>query len=137
MNNLSIRRIFILFFVVFIATGSVNAQIFHKNPEKQLFGKSHRKSPKVKEPRSVLKAKKKQEANSRKLDKQYDKHIKQSQKHTIDIQSPEVQSRMKQNKRETTARDKHHKRKTRSATKRAGRKYSLMTDFVDKYLYNT
>lgn len=137
MNNLSLRKILLLFFVVFIATGSVNAQIFHKNPEKQLFGKSHRKAPKVREPRTVLKAKKKQEANSRKLDKQYDKHIKQSQKHTIDIQTPEVQSRMKQNKKEYTSRDKHHKKKIRSSTKRAGKKYSLMNNFVDKYLYNT
>ena len=39
----------ISFHYLFIAIGSANAQLFHKNPEKQLFGKSHRKEPKVKE----------------------------------------------------------------------------------------
>jgi hypothetical protein len=123
MNNLSFKKIFLHLFVIFIAIGSANAQLFHKNPEKKLFS-SHRSAPKVKEPRTVLKAKKKQEANARKLDKEYEKHVKQSQKHSIDIQTPEVQSRMKQNKKEYTSRDKHHKRKERSSTKRAGKKYS-------------
>ena len=137
MNNLSYKKILFLLLVVFIATGSVHAQIFHKNPEKQLFGKSHRKAPKIREPRTVLKAKKKQEVNARKLDKQYVKFVKQSQKRSIDIQTPEVQSRMKQNKKEYASRDKHHKKKVRSSTKRAGKKYSLMINLVDKYLYNT
>ncbi len=124
MNNLSFKKIFLFLFVIFIVTGSVNAQLFHKDPEKKLFGKNHRSAPKVKEPRTVLKAKKKQEANSRKLDKEYENHIKDSQKHAFDIQTPEVQSRMKQNKKEYTSRDKHHKKKVRSETRRAGRKYS-------------
>jgi hypothetical protein len=123
MNNLSFKKIFLVLFVLFIAIGSGNAQLFHKNPEKQLFGKSHRKAPKAKEPGYVLKAKKKQEANDRRLQKEYDKNVKQSQKRSIDIQTPEVQSRMKQNKKEYTSRDKNHKRKVRSSTKRAGKKY--------------
>ena len=123
MNNLSFKRIFLFLFVLFIAVGSVNAQLFRKNPEKQLFGKSHRKEPKVKEPRYVLKAKKKQEANDSKLQKEYDKNVKQSQKRSIDIQTPEVQTRMKQNKKEYTSRDKNHKKKVRVSTKRAGKKY--------------
>lgn len=123
MNKLSFRRIFFSLFVLFIATGSVNAQLFHKDPEKQLFGKSHRKEPKVKEPRFVLRAKKKQEANDHRLQKEYDKNVKRSQKRSIDIQTPEVQTRMKQNKKEYTSRDKNHKKKVRASTKRAGKKY--------------
>ena len=123
MNNLSFKKILFIFFVLFIAIGSANAQLFHKNPEKQLFGKSHRKEPKVKEPGTVLKAKKKQETNDRKLQNDYDKNVKQSQKRSIDIQTPEVQSRMKQNKKEYTSRDKNHKKKVRTSTKRAGKKY--------------
>ena len=123
MNNLSFKKIILVFFVLFIVTGSGNAQLFHKDPEKQIFGKSHRKEPRVKEPRYVLKAKKKQEANDRKLQKEYDKNVIKSQKRSVDIQAPEVQSRMKQNKKEYTSRDKSHKKKERSSTKRAGKKY--------------
>jgi hypothetical protein len=123
MNNLYLKKILLFLFVLFIGIGSANAQLFHKNPEKQLFGKSHRKEPKVKEPRYVLKAKKKQEANDRRLKKEYDKNVIQSQKRSVDIQSPEVQTRMKQNKKEYTSRDKKHKMKVRASTKRAGKKY--------------
>lgn len=124
MNNLSFKKILITFLVLFISIGSANAQLFHKDPEKQLFGKSHRKEPKVKEPKTVLKAKKKQEANDRKLQKEYDKDVKRTQKRSVDIQTPEVQSRMKQNKKEYTKRDKKHKKKVRASTKRAGKKYN-------------
>ncbi|HZY26329.1 MAG TPA: hypothetical protein VFE71_10910 [Bacteroidales bacterium] len=123
MNKLSFKKILFIFFVLFIATGSAKAQLFHKNPEKQLFGKSHRKEPKVKEPKTVLKAKKKQEANDRKLQKEYDKNVKRSQKRSVDIQTSDVQDRMKQNKKEYTSRDKNHKKKVRASTKRAGKKY--------------
>ena len=123
MDNLSFKKVLFIFFVLFIGIGSANAQLFHKNPEKQLFGKSQRKEPKVKEPRTVLKAKKKQEANDHKLQKEYDKNVKRSQKRSVDIQTPEVQSRMKQNKKENSSRDKNHKKKIRASTKRAGKKY--------------
>jgi len=123
MNKLSFKKILFIFFVLFIAIGSAKAQLFHKNPEKQLFGKSHRKEPKVKEPKTVLKAKKKQEANDRKLQKEYDKNVKRSQKRSVDIQTSDVQDRMKQNKKEYTSRDKNHKKKVRASTKRAGKKY--------------
>jgi hypothetical protein len=109
-----------------VAIGSCNAQLFHKNPEKALFGKTigNRKVLRVKEPRSALKAKRKQERNDRKLQKDYEKTIRQSQKRTIDIQTPEVQSRMKQNKKDYISRDKEKKKKVKSSTRRAGRKYN-------------
>ena len=125
MNNISWRRIFLFIFLLSLLIGSCNAQIFHKNPEKQLFGKTlgKKKEAKVKEPRSVLKAKRKQEANDRKLQKEYEKNVKRSQKRTIDIQSPEVQTRMKQNKKDITKRDKEKKKKVRASTRKAGEKY--------------
>jgi len=126
MNKLPLRKVFLLIFIVSLASGSGNAQIFHKDPEKKLFGKTHmnRKAAKVKEPRSVLKAKRKQEANDRRLNKEYDKSIKQSQKRTVDIQSPEVQARMKQNKKDYTTRDNQKKKKVKKATRDAGKKYN-------------
>ncbi len=125
MNNLSFRKCFIFFLLFSLAIGSCNAQIFHKNPEKQLSGKSHggRKEPKVKEPRKVLKAKRKQEANDRRLEKNYEKSIKKSQKRTIDIQTPEVQARMKQNKKDTALREKEKRKKVRASSQGAGKKY--------------
>ena len=119
------RKLILFLFVLSLATGSCTAQIFHKNPEKQLFGKSHinKKGPKVKEPRKVLKAKKKQEANDRKLKKDSEKSVKRSQKRTVDIQTPEVQARMKQNKKDITIRDRGKKKNIETATKGAEKKY--------------
>jgi hypothetical protein len=126
MNNLSMKKFFLFLFVLSLTMASANAQIFHKNPEKELFGKSHgsRKEAKVREPKKVLKAKKKQEANDRRLKKNYDKSVKQSQKRTLDIQTPEVKARMKQNKKDYTRRDRDKKKKIKAASKEAGGKYN-------------
>jgi hypothetical protein len=123
MNNLSIRKLFLILFLLTLAIGSSDGQLFHKNPEKALFGKTvgRKKEAKVKEPRSVLRAKRKQEANDRRLKKNYDKSVKRSQKRTVDIQSPEVQARMKQNKKTITARDRRRRRKDETGMKGAGK----------------
>ncbi len=125
MNKLTLKRILSVIFILSIIASKGNAQIFHKNPEKQLFGKTHMKNkePKVKQPRSVLKAKKKQEANERRLKKESAKAVKRSQKRSIEIQSPEVQERMKQNKRDYTIRDKNKHKKVKSGAKKARKKY--------------
>jgi hypothetical protein len=125
MNKITLRKVSLLLFLISITISSCNAQIFHKNPEKALFGKSsgRKKEAKVKEPRSVIRAKKKQEANDRRLKKNYEKSVRRSQKRTIDIQTPEVQARMKQNKKDYTVRDKDKKKKVKSSTKKAGKKY--------------
>ena len=125
MNNISLKKLFLFFFLLTFSIGSCNAQIFHRNPEKQLFGKTlgKKKEAKVKEPRSVIRAKRKQEANDRKLKKDYEKNVRRSQKRTIEIQAPEVQKRMKQNKKDYTKRDKEKRKKVKASTKRAGKKY--------------
>jgi hypothetical protein len=129
MNNLSMRKFFLLLLISSMAISICNAQLLQKNgsrkAEKGLFGKSpgRNKGIKVKEPRSVLKAKKKQEANDRKLKSDYDKSVKRSQKRTIEIQTPEVQARMKQNQKDSAIRDKTKKKKVKTSTKKAGKKY--------------
>jgi hypothetical protein len=125
MNNLSIRKLFLILFLLTLAIGSSDGQLFHKNPEKALFGKTvgRKKEAKVKEPRSVLRAKRKQEANDRRLQKNYEKSVRKSQKRTVDIQTPEVQARMKQNKKDYTLRDRKKKKNTETATKGAEKKY--------------
>ena len=129
MNNLKMKRLFLLLFILTLATGTANAQLFHRNAarsaEKGLFGKSlsKKKQVKVKEPRSVMKAKKKQEANENKIKKDYAKSIKRSQKRTIEIQTPEVQERMRQNKKNLELRDKERKKIKRNSNIKAGKKY--------------
>jgi len=125
MNNLSIRKLFLVLFILTLAIGSSDGQLFHKNPEKALFGKTvgRKKEAKVKEPRSVLRAKRKQEANDRRLKRNYDKSVKRSQKRTVDIQSPEVQARMKQNKKDNSIRDRGKKKNIETGTKGAEKKY--------------
>lgn len=123
------RKIFLFVFILSLTICSCNAQIFHKNAsrkaEKGLFGKflGNKKEVKVREPRSVLKAKKKQEANKRKLKSDYEKSVKRSQKRTIDIQTSDVQARMKQNQKNSAIRDKAKKKKVKTNTKKAGKKY--------------
>jgi hypothetical protein len=125
MNNLSAKKLFLILFLLALAMGSSNGQFFHKNPEKALFGKTagRKKEAKVKESRSVLRAKRKQEANDRRLKRNYDKSVKRSQKRTLDIQSPEVQARMKQNKKDTSIRDRKKKKNIETGTKGAEKKY--------------
>jgi hypothetical protein len=124
------RRIIFLVFILSLCIGSANAQILRKNAgrkaESGLFGKTvgNKKEAKVKEPRSVLKAKKKQEAKERKVKKDYAKAVKRSQKRTIEIQTPEVQARMKQNQKDAILRDKIKKKTIRTSSKKAGRKYN-------------
>jgi hypothetical protein len=118
-------RFFLIVFVLSLTIGTANAQIFHKDPEKKLFGKTlgNKKEVKVKEPRVVLKAKKKQDAKEKKRKKEYSKAVRQSQKRTRDIQTPEVQARMKQNQKDSEVRDKAKKKQSRTTTKKAGKKY--------------
>jgi hypothetical protein len=123
------KKILLLIFILSTAIGSADGQIFKKHSvrkaEKGLSGRSaiKRKEPKVKEPRTVLKAKKKQEANDRKLKNEYDKSIKRSQKRTYDIQTPDVQARMKQNQKDAALRDRARNKNISSGTKKAGKKY--------------
>jgi hypothetical protein len=124
------KKILLFIFIFSLAAGSSNAQLIKKHDtrkgEKGLFVKifGNRRATKVKEPRAVLKAKKKQEANDKKLKRDYVKSTKASQKRTYDIQTPEVQARMKQNQKESASKEKVKKKKVKQSTKKAGKKYN-------------
>jgi hypothetical protein len=97
-----------------------------KNPEKGLFGKTIGKAGKTKarEPRSVHNAKRKQEKKEKRLKKEYAAAVERSRKRTYDIQSPEVQTRMKENQKNAALRDKEKKKNLKANTRKAGKKYS-------------
>jgi hypothetical protein len=130
MSYLYLRQIVLFIFVVFFIPGVCNAQFSKsstsKNPEKGLFGKTggNKKTAKVKEPRAVTKAKKEQEKNQKKLKKEYAESVERSKKRTYEIQSPEVQARMKQNEKDTALRNKEKKKIIKANSKKAGKKYS-------------
>jgi hypothetical protein len=134
------RKFFLSLFLLLLIIGTCSAQLSHRKrgvkAEKELFGKSigNKKKVKVKEPRKVLKAKKTQEAKERKLKSDYAKSIKKSQQRTLDIQTPEVQARMKNNQKESAIRDKVKKKKVRSSTKTAAKKYGMADLIKDKKL---
>jgi hypothetical protein len=130
MNYLYMRRSLILTFFIFFLLVTCSAQYSHKsspkNPEKGLFGKSggNTRKAKSKEPRSVLKATRKQEKNEKRLKKEYAQAVERSRKRTYDIQSPEVQARMKQDQKNTALRDKEKKKNIKTNSKKAGKKYT-------------
>jgi len=82
-----------------------------------------RSNPKVREPRQVRSAKKQQEKRQERIDKDYDKFVKNSRKRSFEIQSPDVKARMKQNESHIAARDKAKDKNIRSASKNRARKF--------------
>lgn len=92
---------------------------------KRIFGGSGSqvREPKVKEPRAVVKAKKKQEKQFKQQQKASDKAISDAKKRHVAIQSADVQERMKENRREARLREKERKRHEREMSRIARRKY--------------
>ena len=80
MGLLSVRKVSTVVVVLSLAIACCNAQTSSRGrkAEKALFGRSiNSRQKKVKEPRAVVKAKKKQERNEAKLKKDYAKFVKE------------------------------------------------------------
>jgi len=77
----------------------------------------------IKGPKSVKKVQREQAAKDRRKKKDYENYVKENQKRSIEIQTPEVQSRMKQNIKNADNNYKAKKKKNASSTRRAGNKY--------------
>ena len=130
MNRLSIRRLPVFLLVIFTVGISVcDAQPLGTGPvgrtRHSLFGISFSKisSTDVKAPKSVNQVKKEQEKKKKHEDADWAKSVKESQKRTVKIQSPEVQARMKQNQKDIKTREKTKKAKNSASTKEAAKKY--------------
>ena len=118
-----------LLILALLAAGPSQAQIFKRiaarKAERGMFTKSRssNRDAKIKQPRAVTKARKKQEAHQKKLKKDYKKSVKETQKHSYDIQTPEVKARMDQNKKDMKAREKAKRKDRKQKNRKAGRKY--------------
>jgi hypothetical protein len=127
MNRLTFIKI-LLFSMIFSFSATLcEAQSFDK-PVTKLTRNVSKKSVKQKKdryygPKSVKRTQKKQAANDRKLKKDYEDFVKSNQQRSIEIQTPEVKERMKQNFRNADASYKAKKKHNSGRTKNAGKKY--------------
>lgn len=126
MKFLTAGRFLAVIIILLITPPVCNAQHkrYVRNPERSLFGKSlnHRQA-KYREAPSIERAKKKQEDNQKKLDREYADAVKASQKRALQIQSPEVRNRMIANRKDADARYKQKAKKTAKNSRKSGRKY--------------
>lgn len=127
MKNFPVKKL-ILFTMIFCLTVSeCEAQWYKRsirNPEKYLFGKSlNTKNVRYKEAPSIMRAKRKQAANQKKLKEEYKTAVKENRKRAVKIQSPEVKTRMLENRKEADSRYKEKKKNMSNNSRRAGKKY--------------
>jgi len=126
------RNILIIIFIMLVAGESVaeaQTTIFDRwkarRIEKKMSGSRRKveKEKKIREPRSVTRAKKEQAKREEKLSNDYKKTIGESRSRHFDIQTTDVQERMKQNEKEIIAREKAKRKAMRKATRKARKKY--------------
>lgn len=127
MNKLHPRRFLPLLLIAALLLGSCQSAFFSRSRtrkvEKNMAGPG-RKTVRMKEAPGVRRAKKTQEKKQEKLDREYHKSVKESQKRSYEIQSDDVKARMKQNDADRKIREKNKSKKTRQATRKAGKKYN-------------
>jgi len=119
----------ILLIMLALTAGRSDGQIFNKSTSQEpghgLFrkGTGKKKEANVKKSNKVNASKRKQEAKEKKKDADYEKFVKKSRQRSYAIQTPEVQTRMKNNLKATEDRNKAKKKKSKSSTRKAGQKY--------------
>jgi hypothetical protein len=118
MKNFPVKKL-ILFTMIFSLTVSeCEAQRYKRsirNPERYLFGKSLNTKN--------VRAKRKQAANQKKLKEEYKTAVKENRKRAVKIQSPEVKTRMLENRKEADSRYKEKKKNMSNNSRRTGKKY--------------
>ena len=129
MKRLSVRQLVVLTLVLTVVISVCEAQSSAdrapKPAGKGLFGlfSGKKSSRKIVAPKNTSQVEKEQEKKKKKSDEDYAKAVKESQKRTFKIQTPDVQDRMKQNKKDITSREKARKKNISKATRKAGSKY--------------
>ena len=127
MRDLSFKKLFFLLLVLIFSATVCEAQKYKRsirNPERALFGKTlGTKEVKYRESPSVVRAKRKQAANQEKLKKEQKASVKETRKRTVKIQSPEVQARMIENRKESDLRYREKVKKLKKNSGKTARKY--------------
>jgi hypothetical protein len=82
-----------------------------------------KKKGKVARPKSARKVQKEADKKDKKKREDSKKAVNEFQKHTLEIQSPDVRERIKQNRKNSDTNYKAKKKNNSSRTKKAGRKY--------------
>jgi len=127
MRDLSFKKLFFLLLVLIFSAPVCEAQKYKRsirNPERTLFGKTlGTKEVKYRESPSVVRAKRKQAANQEKLKKEQKASVKETRKRTVKIQSPEVQARMIENRKESDLRYREKVKKLKKNSGKTARKY--------------
>lgn len=127
MKSFTAKEVILIVMTLFLTISFCEAQKNNsgvKNRERTLFGKSLKtKTVRYRESPSVVRAKKKQEANLRKLDKEFEDYVKQNRKRAVEIQSPEVRERMIDNRKEADLKYKAKKKRLNKAAKKIRKKY--------------
>jgi hypothetical protein len=127
MKGTFLKKSGLVFLILFSAVVICEAQRNNRsirNPEREMFGRSlNSKTIRYKESPSIVRAKKKQAANQKKLKKEYAAYVKSQRKRAVKIQSPEVQTRMKENRKEIDQKYREKRKKRTEMSKKAGKKY--------------
>jgi DNA repair exonuclease SbcCD nuclease subunit len=128
MNCVSFKKILILSLCISFSLIVCEAQSFDRpaapKQQKSISKKpGKQKKAKVIGPKSAQKAQKEQDAKERRKKKDSKKAVKEFQNHALEIQSPEVRERIKQNKKDANANYKAKKRSSAARTKKGAKKY--------------
>lgn len=129
MNGLLIRKLFLFTILISVTIPAFSDCKFYRYasgiPDGELFSKSYemQKKAKVKKPVSAKKAQRKQEAKEKQRDKDYADYVKENKKHALEIQTPVVRERMKQNVKDANANYKAKKKSSAAQTKKGAKKY--------------
>lgn len=82
-----------------------------------------KKPAKKQGPVSAKNVKKKADAKEKKKKREYASYVRENQKRSLEIQTPEVRDRMKQGRKDSDTKYKMKKKSNSARTKKAGRKY--------------
>jgi len=126
----SISRFVISVMILSFTFSLCDAQSFKRPPAPRQGRHALKRPPakkrqvKIMEPKVVMKAKEKQEADEKKRERDYKQFVKENRQHALDIQTPEVRERMKQNRKEANVNYKNKKKIISSREKKSGKKYN-------------
>jgi|GEM_PF-414294 hypothetical protein len=130
MSRLS-SKFLLLFLIIFTANVAIcNAQkkgmVKGTSPTRAMVGKPGKiktKNTRVKESPKIRKAKKEQARKEKKLKKDYNNFVDDNRKRAFQIQTPEVQARMLEDRKNIKAREKNKKKRISASTKKGAKKY--------------